>query len=91
MGEIEGLPSQKLGMSIFPNDFDQNLLNLKMSKMFTLLLEISRKIVYDTHKAHISFFQILLISLVKKEMRGILKKAYMCLMGVKYNFSRNFK
>ena len=55
-GEIEGLPSQKLFMSIFPNDFDQNLLNLKMSKMFTLLLEISRKIVFDTHNACKSFF-----------------------------------
>ena len=90
-GEIEGLPSQKLFMSIFPNDFDQNLLNLKMSKMFTLLVEISRKIVFDTHKAHISFLKILLICLVKKKTLGILKKALMCLMGVKYSFSRNFK
>ena len=31
-GEIEGLPSQKLFMSIFPNDFDQNLLNLKIKR-----------------------------------------------------------
>ena len=75
-GEIEGKPPQKLGMSIFPNDFDQNLLNLKMSKRFTLLLEISIKIGFDTHKAHMSFFQIWLISLVKKKMHGTLRTFY---------------
>ena len=58
LGEIEEKPPQKLGPSIFPNDFDQNLLNLKMSKMSTLLLEISRKIIFDTHKAHLSFIYV---------------------------------